>query len=64
MGSGGVGKWPGKMHGVVEGSGCEGSALCSGGFSMARRSTAAIARLRLQKMLSVMVIAKKCCLSW
>ena len=53
-----MGIWPGKMHGVVEGGGCESSARCSRGFSMARRSAAATVRLRLQKMFSVMVMLK------
>ena len=34
-----MGIWPGKLHGVVEGIGCETAALCSRGVSMARRSS-------------------------
>ena len=40
-----MGIWPGKMHGVVEGVGCETSALCSRGFAMARRSSSSAAEI-------------------
>ena len=40
-----MGIWPGKLHDVVEGIGCNTSALYSRGVSMARRSSNSAAEI-------------------